>query len=101
MIPISSAAVTARIAAELPTYRWITKFSRGRWLVRIWEWGDCRSYDYTGDTEARALKAAFDATLAFERARQRRLACPYCKGLGWYIVTGGDKEMCRHPQVAA
>jgi hypothetical protein len=70
-------------------------------LANTWRKGDAHAAVHQAPTPALALLRAAVARAAERATAQAALHCPECRGLGWFITRGNERQMCRHARHAA
>jgi hypothetical protein len=68
-------------------------------FASAWHRGEARAVSYSAATPALALLKAAQCERDKLRDRELLRSCTRCRGVGWYIATGGIKQACRHPSV--
>jgi len=69
---------------------------RGRLSVSAWRRGDESARLHAAAHASDAFQTLFRSQAEEECRMQARRACRRCRGLGWYVVAGGDKAICPH-----
>lgn len=70
----------------------------GRLSLSVWRGGDSSARIYAAATAREAVAQLFDSEFQSHRQRRLRDNCQTCRGIGWYIATGGTRTICTHPQ---
>ncbi len=65
-------------------------------VAAVWRRDDAYAASQRAATPALALLLAAEHKRAEQMETELSLACRFCGGLGWFISTGGTKEICRH-----
>lgn len=68
----------------------------GRLSLSVWRRGESSARVYSAASARQALTQLFDSEFQASRERRLRDTCPTCRGLGWYVTTGGAKTICTH-----
>ena len=71
----------------------------GRLSVSAWRRGDNRARMHAAANASDALLGLLRSKADENRAMQRARNCLQCRGLGWFIATGGAKAVCAHPKM--
>jgi hypothetical protein len=67
-------------------------------FASAWRRGETRAATYSAATPALALLKAAQCERDKLGDRDRLQSCSHCRGVGWYIATGGIRYVCRHDQ---
>ena len=75
--------------------------SPGRLSLSAWRRGEQSARVHAGATAAETVRRLLDADVQAGRERRQRDPCAICRGIGWYIASGGIRAICQHPNVQA
>lgn len=68
----------------------------GRLSLSVWRRGEPTARLYSAATARKAVAQLFDSEFQSSRERRLRDNCQACRGIGWYITTGGVRVICTH-----
>ena len=75
--------------------------SRGQVSLSAWRRGETRADVHSAATASQALAMMLQKESASRGEMLSRKTCPKCRGLGWYIGTGGATAICVHANAQA